>query len=121
MKRNPAVQVLKKKNYEVLLFDRPLDEFAFQEVRDFEGKKVVNVAKGVQFDETEEDKKVSQQINKDFAPLVKFVKDSLKGIVSDVKLNRNLIDDACVVTSSAFGVSINQEKIYRAQTMGESS
>jgi len=84
-------------------------------------KKLVNVAKGVQFDETEEDKKINQQINKDFSSLIKFVKDSLKGIVSDVKLNRNLIDDACIVTSSAFGVSINQEKIYRAQTMGESN
>lgn len=34
MKKNPNISALKKRNFEVLLFDRPLDEFAFQEVRD---------------------------------------------------------------------------------------
>lgn len=121
MKKNPNIAALKKRNQEVLLFDRPLDEFAFQEVRDYEGKKLTNIAKGVQFEETEEEKKISTQIDKDFKPLTSYVRTALKGIVNDVKLNNNLIEDPCVVTSSAFGVSINQEKIYRAQTMGDAS
>jgi len=36
MKQNPLIKKLLQKNYEVLLFDRPLDEFAFQEVQKYE-------------------------------------------------------------------------------------
>jgi len=35
-----------KKDYEVLLFDEPLDEYSLQRLTHFEGKKLVNVGKG---------------------------------------------------------------------------
>ena len=35
-----------KKDYEVLLFDEPLDEYSLQRLTHFEGKNLVNVGKG---------------------------------------------------------------------------
>jgi HSP90 family molecular chaperone len=57
LKSNPNLQILKRKDYEVLMFDRPLDEFAFQEIKDYESKKIVNINKGLVLKETDLEKK----------------------------------------------------------------
>ena len=44
--QSPVIQGLIKKDYEVLLFDEPLDEYSLQRLTHFEGKKLVNVGKG---------------------------------------------------------------------------
>jgi HSP90 family molecular chaperone len=47
------------------------------------------------------------------------MKDSLKKYVSEVKLSKTLVDIPCTIHTGEFGVSLNQEKIYKQQTMGE--
>lgn len=44
--QSPIIQSLIQKDYEVLLFDEPIDEYAFQRISKYEDKELVNVAKG---------------------------------------------------------------------------
>jgi HSP90 family molecular chaperone len=61
----------------VLYFDEPIDEYVMQNVRDFEGKTLQNVAKeGLKFgDEDEEETKEKQKdMETKFAPLADYLK-----------------------------------------------
>lgn len=44
--KNPIIQKLLKKGYEVLMLDETIDEFVFQHLENFDEKKLVNVGKG---------------------------------------------------------------------------
>mmetsp|Transcript_30979 Transcript_30979/g.56615 ORF Transcript_30979/g.56615 Transcript_30979/m.56615 type:complete len:246 (+) Transcript_30979:1-738(+) len=58
MKKAPALQMFKKKDLEVLMFDDHLDEPCIQKLADYEGKKFVSIQKAdVKLDESEEEKK----------------------------------------------------------------
>jgi len=73
---SPFLEKLKKKGYEVLYMVDPIDEYSMQQLKDFEGKKLVCVTKeGLNIDETEEEKKrnskIKRKTSKDFVKLSK--------------------------------------------------
>ena len=43
---SPVIQSLIEKDYEVLLMDEPIDEYVLSRITHFDGKKLVNIAKG---------------------------------------------------------------------------
>lgn len=92
MKHNPIIAKLLKKGYEVMLFDRPLDEFAFQEVQKYEEYKLVNVSQNFTLPETDEERKKFEVIEKDFKPLTEFLKNSFDKHVKTVKMSKLLED-----------------------------
>merc|ERR1711966_140564 len=48
----------KKRNYEVLFMVDPIDEYCVQQLKEYDGKKLVSVTKeGLKFEESEEEKK----------------------------------------------------------------
>lgn len=116
MKHNPIIAKLLKKGQEVLLFDRPLDEFAFQEVQKQEEYKLVNVGQKFTLPETEEEKKKFDVIESDFKPLTDFLKNHVDKSVKTVKMSKLLEDQPVAITTGEYGYTINQEKIWKAQT-----
>lgn len=83
------------------MLDQPIDEFAINNLTEFEGTKLKNVSKGdLKFgDETELERKKDKQMNKDFEPLTKWMKEVLGNEVERVSLSKRLVDEPCVVTT----------------------
>merc|ERR1711879_632541 len=53
---SPFIEKCKKRNYEVLFMTDPIDEYCVQQLKEYDGKKLVSVTKeGLKFEESEED------------------------------------------------------------------
>merc|ERR1711939_901444 len=75
---SPFIERCKKRNYEVLFMVDPIDEYCVQQLKEYDGKKLVSVTKeGLKFDETEEEKKAFEELKADFEPLCKLMKEIL--------------------------------------------
>lgn len=86
---SPLLQKLREREIEVLLLDDPIDEFCIQNIPEYEGKKLKNVAKGELKldDEDDEDKKKREaKLKEIFSPLIDWWKGQLSG-----KVRKNLI------------------------------
>jgi len=129
MNKAPALQIFKKKDIEVLMFDDHLDEPCIQKLADYEGKKFVSIQKAdVKLDETEEEKKRFSKLKDMYKPLSDWWKDKLtdlteRGAMKDagvkiekVELSKRLTDSPVVVVTSQFGYSAQQEKVMKAQS-----
>merc|ERR1712000_126600 len=58
VENSPFVEALKKKDLEVLYMVDPIDEYAVQQMKDYDGKKLVSITKdGLQLPESEEEEK----------------------------------------------------------------
>lgn len=116
MKQNPLITKLENMGFEILLFDKPIDEFAFQEIKKYEEYTLTNVGAKFDLPETDVDKKKFEIISKDFKPLTKFLEEVLTKQVKNVKMSKILLDYPVAITSGEYGYSIHQEKIWRAQS-----
>lgn len=114
---HPTLQRLLKKGYEVLLLDDPIDEFTFQNLNEYEKKRLVNVGKGnFKFPEdNESERKRNKAIKKAFDPLTSWWKKQLDQELDEVRISQRLHDDPCVIVSSEHGYSAHMEKISKAQ------
>ena len=61
----------------MLYLVEPVDEYCIQSLPEFEGKKFQNVAKeGVKIDQSEKAKEYKEGLEKDFEPLIKWLKET---------------------------------------------
>jgi molecular chaperone HtpG len=116
LENSPFLEALKKKGYEVLFMVDPIDEYAMQQLKEFDGKKFVCVTKdGLKLDEiSEEEKKRNEE-------LVKVVKDILGDKVEKVQLSQRLDESPCVIVTGEYGWSANMERIMKAQALRDAS
>ncbi|CAL5205799.1 unnamed protein product [Lathyrus oleraceus] len=117
LENSPFLERLKKKNYEVIFFTDPVDEYLMQYLMDYEDKKFQNVSKeGLKLGKDSNDKELKES----FKDLTKWWKDSLSNDnVDDVKISNRLDNTPCVVVTSKFGWSANMERIMQAQTLSD--
>nr|KAG5698166.1 hypothetical protein BaRGS_030529 [Batillaria attramentaria] len=115
--KSPFVERLLKKGYEVLYLVEPVDEYCIQSLPEFEGRKFQNVAKeGLQLDQSEKAKEMREAQEKEFEPLLKWLKDSaLSDKIEKATITQRLSDSPCALVASQYGWSGNMERIMRAQ------
>ena len=116
---SPFLEACQKRNYEVLFMTEPIDEYCMQQLKEYDGKKLVNLTKdGVQFDETDEEKEKQKKVEKSFEKFTKLIKDILSDKIEKVTVSHRLTDTPCVLVTGEYGYSANMERIMKAQTLG---
>ncbi|TKY57623.1 Endoplasmin-like protein [Spatholobus suberectus] len=119
LEKSPFLERLKKKNFEVIFFTDPVDEYLMQYLMDYEDKKFQNVSKeGLKLGKDAKDKELKES----FKDLTKWWKNALsKDNVDDVKISNRLDNTPCVVVTSKYGWSANMERIMQSQTLSDAS
>merc|ERR1712022_38833 len=119
---SPFIEKCKKRNYEVLFMVDPIDEYCVQQLKEYDGKKLVSVTKeGLKFDESEEEKKAWEELCADFEPLSKLMKEILGDKVEKVVMSERVTESPCVLVTGEYGWTANMERIMRAQALRDNS
>jgi len=96
---SPFLEKLKKKGYEVLFMVDPIDEYAVQQLKEFEGKKLVCATKeGLKISESEEEKKSFEEQKAATEGLCKLIKEVLDDKVEKVIVSNRLEQAPCVLS-----------------------
>jgi molecular chaperone HtpG len=116
------VEKVKKRGFEVVYMTEPIDEYCVQQLKEFDGKKLVSVTKeGLELPEDEEDKKKRESDAERFENLCKVMKDILDKRVEKVTVSTRLVSSPCCIVTSQYGWSANMERIMKAQALRDSS
>jgi heat shock protein beta len=121
IKQSPFVEKLLARGYEVLFLDEPIDEYIVQNISEFDGKKLVSVAKsGLKFgDEDDEEEKELQEDAKKYMPLTDWLRTVLDDHVEQVTVSNRLTTSPCALAANSMGWSGNMEKIMSSQAMNK--
>merc|ERR1712165_82284 len=119
---SPFIEKCKKRNYEVLYMVDPIDEYCVQQLKEYDGKKLVSVTKeGLKFEESEEEKKAWEELTADFEPLCKLMKEILGDKTEKVVMSERVTEAPCCLVTGEYGWSANMERIMRAQALRDNS
>ena len=118
MRSNPMLEAFRAKDVEVLLLDHPVDEFWTMSVDAYEGKTLVNVARGdidlsaIAGDDAGTTGK--EEETGDITPLIAMLKLALENKVTDVRESKRLTDSACCLVVDEGEMSMRLQKILQS-------
>lgn len=116
------VERLRKRGYEVLYMVDPIDEYAVQQLKEYDGKTLVSVTKeGLELPEDEEEKKKLEEDKAKYEGLCKVMKEILDKKVEKVTVSNRLVASPCCIVTSQYGWTANMERIMKAQALRDTS
>jgi molecular chaperone HtpG len=114
----PQLEAARKHGCDVLLFCDPVDEFLTESLRECDGKKFVDVAKGdVSFGREEEkrqEKELNEKSTQELKGLLDAVKKELGEKVGDVRVSTRLTDSPCCLVARENALSPSMIRMMRA-------
>lgn len=121
VQNSPFLERFRAKDVEVLYMIDPLDEYALQQLQDYEGHKLQSVTKeGLKFgDEEKKDKKRLEKYKESFEPLTDYLKDVLSDDVEKVTVTNRLAETPAILVTSQYGYSANMQRILKSQTLSD--
>jgi len=118
----PFIEQLKKKGFEVIFMTDPIDEYCVQQLKEYDGKKLVAVTKeGLNLDKTEDEKKDFEEKKAACENLCKLMKEVLGDKAEKVVVSDRLSTSPCCLVTGEYGWSANMERIMKAQALKDSS
>merc|ERR1712178_633148 len=122
VQKSAFVEKVRERGFEVLYMVDPIDEYAVQQLKEYDGKKLVCITKeGLEFPEDEEEKKKREELVSQFEDLCKVIKEILDKKVEKVVVSNRLVDSPCCIVTSTYGWSANMERIMKAQALRDTS
>merc|ERR1711937_415099 len=107
---------LKKKGFEVLFMVDPIDEYCVQQLKEYDGKKLVAVTKeGLNLEKTEDEKKEFEEKKAACENLCKLMKEVLGDKAEKVVVSDRLSSSPCCLVTGEYGWSANMERIMKAR------
>merc|ERR1712078_908029 len=122
VEKSPFLERLKKKGYEVLFMVDPIDEYAVQQLKEFEGKKLLCATKeGLKMNYSEDDKKKFEEEKAKTEGLCKLIKEVLDTKVDKVVVSNRLESSPCCLVTGEYGWTARMEQIMKAQALRDAS
>merc|ERR1712055_607311 len=116
------VERVKRRGLEVLYMIDPIDEYAVQQLKEYDGKQLVSVTKeGLELPEDEEEKKKFEEDKAKFESLCKVMKEILDKKVEKVVVSNRLVSSPSCIATNQYGWSANMEPIMKAQALRDTS
>jgi molecular chaperone HtpG len=115
---SPHLEALARKDYEVLFFVDPIDEWVVQRLTEYDGKTLKAIDRGDLdlLDEEEKEQKTAEleEAAADYKDLLECFQKHLEEEVKEVKLSSRLTDSACCLVADEMGMNANMERIMKA-------
>jgi len=122
VENSPFIEKLRKRGIEVLFMVDPIDEYAVQQLKEYDGKKLLSVTKeGLELEDDEDAKKKAEELKAKFENLCIVIKDILGEKVEKVVVSERIVDSPCVLVTGEYGWSANMERIMKAQALRDAS
>merc|ERR1712187_140364 len=122
VQNSPFLEQCVKRGLEVLFLTEPIDEYAVQNLTEFDGKRLMSVTKeGLKFggDEDDLDAKREKIYKEQFEGLTTFLKDTYDKTIEKVSISNRLQNTPCVLVTSQYGYSANMERIMKSQAFSD--
>jgi len=123
IKKSAFLERFKAKDIEVLFLSDPIDEYAIQNLSEYDGKKLQSITKeNVKFgDEGKREEKKEALLKDQFQPLVDFLGETFGKKAEKVVVSSRLESSPCIISTSQYGYSANMERIVKAQAFSDPS
>jgi len=115
---------LHAKGLEILYLVDPIDEYAMQQIPEFDGKRLMSASKeGLKFGDEDEDLDAARgrAYDKKFKPLTSYLKNKYGSKVNKVVVSQRMESSPVVIVTGQWGNSANMERIMRAQAFSDTN
>merc|ERR1711871_1811853 len=121
VKDSPFMEKMRSKNLEVIFLVDPIDEYAIQNLTEFDGKKLPSITKeNLKFgDEEDVDKKRDELYTQNFKSLTDWMKNVYGDKVEKITVSNRVVDTPCLLVTSQYGYSANMERIMQSQAFAD--
>ena len=121
VKNSAFMERMRAKNLEVIFLTDPIDEYAIQNLTEFDGKKLQSITKeNLKFgDEEEVDKKRAELYTENFKPLTDWMKTVYGDKIEKIAVSNRVVDTPCLLVTSQYGYSANMERIMQSQAFAD--